>query len=343
MKRVLLSILALGLVTSSSWADSSNLSMGSLIAHYVPELGYSSDPPACGWCLEYEATYAISSFEAQNNRIEEKVWCGTEFGFGDFNPAIFGFIEWAGCFPEGGGLEIPTAGWPGPNEGIAFVVTGTPWEGNFESVMWFGGYAYGNYGSGVIPIAIDPPTNFAGFSNCVTPPQPYEVPADRLGGLGINTDGIYVEPPPPPPHGACCVGFDCYEVPEEECIQMGGTWLGPDVLCEPNPCIPIPLGACCVPEPNMGLCVILEEDDCLLVQGEWLGPDTNCEPVNPCEGEWVCCLYEAYCIIVPTQYECEVGYNGVFHPEWDDCDPNPCCNISPTSNTTWGQLKSFFR
>lgn len=31
------------------------------------------------------------------------------------------------------------AGWPGPNEGIAFVVTGENWEGYFIPVMHCGG------------------------------------------------------------------------------------------------------------------------------------------------------------------------------------------------------------
>lgn len=359
MYKVLFGILALGLITLNVSAEPSNLARGAFIAHFVPELGYSSDPPACGWCATYEAYYSISSFEQQINRIdtnsyrsvswfiiaawaEEKIWCGTELGFGDFDPGIFGFLEWTGCYPADGGLEIPTAGWPGPNEGIAFVVTGEPWAGNFVSVLWFGGYAYAYSGPGVIPIDIDPPTAFCGFSNCEAPPIPFDVVPESRGGLGINTDGIYVTPPVTPV-GACCIGYDCLIYPEDECIQYGGIWIGEGTTCEPiNPCIP-PDGACCLPAP-MGECVVLAEADCLLVQGVWQGPDTLCEPENPCVGEWVCCIPPMDCYIVGTQRECEETLFGIFHPEWTECDPNPCeCSPSPVTTTSWGRLKGIFR
>lgn len=357
MRGLFAPLLLMGLIAFSAQADPTILSGGVLITHYVEQLPYSSDAPTLGWCGEYAASYAISSFEDQVNRIdtqtylpaswfviaawwEEKTWCGTEYGLGEFNAGLFGFLEWAACYPPGGGLEIPTAGWPGPNEGIAFVVTGEAWEGNFVPVMWFGGYAYGYAGAGIIPLGVDPPTAFAGFSNCAAPPEPFAVEPSGWGGMGINMDGIWVGPMTPDP-GACCIGEDCSYILEEQCIALGGNFLGELIPCEPNPCLP-PLGACCLPEP-LGHCQEMSEAECLLMQGQWMGPETTCAPINPCTGEWVCCYgtppYE--CIIVNLQSECD-SLGGDFHPEWNTCEPNPCLP-TPCKETSWGGIKSMYR
>lgn len=296
MRKALLTLAVLSLAATSAFADPADLSGGVLITHYVEALGYSSDAPALGWCGEYMANYQITDASEQVNRIdtqtylasswfiiaawdEGKVWCGTEFGFGTYDPAIFAILDWSACYPADGGLEIPTSGWPGPDEGIAFVVTGATWDGNYLPVMRFGGYAYGYSGEGQIPLTVDPPTSFAGFSNCAAPPLPYD--AFALGALGINMDGLAVAPPTAP-RGACCIQLDCTILPESDCLAAGGDWLGPDVGCDPNPCTPPPPeGACCLPEPP-GACQVMTIDDCHLIQGEWLGPDTTCDP-NPCE------------------------------------------------------------
>jgi hypothetical protein len=362
MKKVLLALALLGFA-GGAMADPADLAGGCFIAHYCEPLGYSSDAPALGWCGEYAASHAITFHDQQVNEIytttylpsswfviaawdgEDKEWCGTEFGFGDYNAQCFGILEWAGCYPPDGGLEIPTAGWPGPNEGIAFVVTGAAWMGNYVPVMWFGGYAYGYYGETVIPIDVDPPTAFAGFSNCAAPPEPFD--AVELGGMGINMEGTYAQPMPfQPPTGACCLpgpDYPCEVLTEEECIAAGGEYLGDDTDCgPPNPCLPP--GACCLPEP-MGECEEMSEENCLLIGGEWLGPETTCEPENPCAGEWVCCYDDGcQCMIVGTQLECEQGLpGGIFHPEWNSCEPNPCEEFTPVDNASWGTIKSMYR
>lgn len=310
--RFLLAIGMLALVMSA-YADPANLWGGCLIAHYCKQLPYSSDPPALGWCGEYQANYAITDHTEQVNRIdtsaftdanwfviaawdgEEKTWCGTEFGLGEYDARIFNILEWDVCYPPDGGLEIPTPGWPGPNEGIAFVVTGAPWEGNYQPVMRFGGYAYAYYGSDVIPTDVDPPTAFAGFSNCEAPPVPFD--AHELGGLGINMDGIYAEPVNyVPPTGACCFwDWTCEVLTEEECLQAGG-W--------------------------------------------FLGPDTGCEP-NPCPGVWVCCV-EHECYIVIYLEECD-ALGGIMHVGWNTCEPNPCEIYTPVHDTSWGKVKGMYR
>jgi hypothetical protein len=187
-------------------ADPEDLTGGVFIAHYVPELGYTSDPPADGWCEAY-APYAIQSCQEQNVRIdvagdelpciwyvlsawcEPKVWCGTEFGLGGFDPALFTFVDWEPCFPPTGGLEIPY--FPAePYSGTAFVTTGDPWEGAIVPVYYFGGYAHAGFGT--IPLAVDPATGFGGWADCLPPVHSFA--AECFGALGINAEGTVCLP-----------------------------------------------------------------------------------------------------------------------------------------------------
>jgi hypothetical protein len=353
MRKVLLTLALLGLA-SAAYATPEDLSGGVFAAHYVPEIVYSSDPPPDGWCGAY-APYAIGDLADVNATVtvpdfsaivwyvlaaweeEDKEWCGTEFGFGTYDPYVILHLQWEPCYPPTGGLEIPTAGWPGPDEGIAFVVTGDPWFGNWLPVYVLGSYCYGYYGaSTLLPLAPDPATGFVGFSNCTAPPASFEVGPDQLGALGINVDGVVPMWPTPPPEWACCFDTgECRELTEVGCDQAGGVWY-PDLTCDPNPC-PQP-GACCVG----GICSVLMEEDCNAAGGEWLGPGTTCEP-NPCPA--VCCFE------MPTNpHGCEIileddciAMGGYWHPEWTTCEPNPCEIYTPAENTSWGTIKGMYR
>ncbi len=160
---------------------------------------FSSDPPPEAWCQHYLSHHAIDSCGAQVNRIdtydgviwfvlaawsEAKQWCGTEFGLGSFDPGSFEFTDHGPCYPDEG-LEIPTDGWPGPEEGTAFVTTTVDWDGNFQPVYWFAGYAYED---GLVGLTANPSTGFAGTSNCENPPQVY--PLDSFGAMGFFQDGV---------------------------------------------------------------------------------------------------------------------------------------------------------
>lgn len=353
MRRVLLTLALLGLVAGGANADPALLDDGVLIAHHVPGLAWTTDPaPVTGdWCAEFGehaigalgdviaqidvATYApVVWYVVAAWEQEDKTWCGTEFGFGDFDAGLFAFVGTFPCFPVDG-LEIPTGGWPGPNEGTAFVVTGDPWMGNWVPVYFFGGYAYGYGSSTVIPLAADPPTGFAGFGNCAAPPQQFNVEGEQLGAMGVNTPGVVPVFPVPPERWACC--FDdghCEMWAEQECYLMGGyLWLE-GLTCDPNPC-PQP-GACCMG----GLCEVLFEEECGLIGGEWLGAGTVCEP-NPCPA--VCCYGDTLheCMIT-LEEEC-ASLNGAWHPEWTSCEPNPCDMYTPTEKASWGTIKSMYR
>ncbi len=273
-------------------ADPSDLFGGALLVHHVAELSYSTDPPAGGWCEAYSA-YAISACSQQVTRIDvqgyrpvtwfvlaawydnDREWCGTQFGLGGFDAGLFGFLEYHPCYPDAG-LEISTDGWPGPEEGTAFVATGTPWEGNLLPVYFFGGYAYAYAGPGLIPLAVDPTTDFAGFSNCANPAESYS--AGALGGLGINSDGLEAYPETPP-SAVCCIDDECYLMPEEECIAAGGLWYAWLDTCESdsNPSDPERY-VCCVEAE----CHLWTEPLCNVLGGEWHPELKSCTP-NPCD------------------------------------------------------------
>ncbi|MCK4306201.1 MAG: hypothetical protein KAY24_18315, partial [Candidatus Eisenbacteria sp.] len=203
VRRLLLVLFAAATVGVAA-ADSGNLEGGVFIAHCAAALHFSSDPPPEGWCKHYLDHHAISDCKDQANRIdtergviwyvlcawsEGKKWCGTEFGFGAYEPAIFAFIDWGPCFPDAG-LELPGAMWPGPEEGTALTTTaGSNWSGNFLPVYYFAGYAYAE---GIIPLSVDPNMGFGGTGNCERPPTISN--AEGYGGMGLFTDGIYACP-----------------------------------------------------------------------------------------------------------------------------------------------------
>ena len=255
----ILSLLAIGI----GRADENDLRGGVFIAHYVPEIEFSTDEPPEGWCGVYEA-YAIGGAAEQNNRIdvsgesdpvcwyvlaawgEEKTWCGTEFGLGDYDQNLFAFIDFGPCFAQGEGLEITSPDWPAPETGTAFCGFGE-WQGNYVPVYWFGGYAYATAGPGQIPLDVNTnyqnPTYYsAGFANCLSVPIPYEV--ECLGVLGINMDGIPCDPGAFAPVAVCCYGesfAECAMNTSEECFVIGGVWHPEWDSCDQNPCAPTPV------------------------------------------------------------------------------------------------------
>lgn len=247
---------------AGAYGDPTNLEDGVFIAHHPPDVQFSA---GTDWCQKYAEEFAIDSCGAQHNRIdldgnlgessiwyvlaawtEAKEWCGSEFGFGEYDPDIYGFLAWGPCSP-GENLEIPTDNWPGPSEGTALTTTDAPWSGDIVSVYYFAGYAYYE---GIIPLAADPSTGFGGTGNCMTPAQSWD--ATSFGGMGMFTDGIYVCPAEGgggddggsegDETAACCAGEDCRVVTADECERMGGEWFSERTSCDPNPCIESPDG-----------------------------------------------------------------------------------------------------
>jgi hypothetical protein len=341
MKRVLLAVALIGLGVGIAGADENDLTGGVFICHHDPNIVYSVPPE--GWCQHYVDNYAIQNCEDQNPSImttESRIWfvlsafqgakrwCGTEFGFGEYEPYLYIFSSFGPCTP-GGNLEIPSSSnWPGPNEGTAVVTTDLAWTGEIAPVYYFTGYAYYYYPA-QIPVALDPPTSFAGWGNCLTPPQDFD--AACLPAMGIMMDGIVCCPDVP--EHVCCIGEDCVITTESVCLDMQGQWHPEwDDCGPPNPCERF---VCCVGEN----CYLVLEQECTDMQGEWHPEWDTCSP-NPCQDErHVCCVCEE-CYIT-TAGEC-ADMQGEFHPEWDSCDPNPC-PPSPADRTTWGTIKSIYR
>jgi len=124
---------------------------------------------------------------------EEKYWEGFEFGLGDFDSGIYGFVDWGLCeIDEGSALAIyyDESQWPSPGNGLAVVRTWGMWYGNMHPLYWFAGYAYGE---GEIPIDVMPATGVASVlpveGGAVSTTSP-----DRLGAMGILTAGREVFP-----------------------------------------------------------------------------------------------------------------------------------------------------
>jgi hypothetical protein len=265
-----------------------------LIAHFPTEMAFSFDPPTGGWCQFYWDSLRIEDCEDQVNRIdtgnqviwfvlaawdEDKEWCGTEFGFGEYDSDTFVITDFSPCWPENG-LEIPTASWPGPGEGTAIVTTGAPWEGNFVPVYRFTGLAYEE---GLIPLAADPATGFAGTSNCANPPESWA--ADSLGGMGLFQNGVYACPEGwifaaqnmgergTEPQGVCCIGEACQVTTPSNCHTLGGDFYAGYETCDPNPCPGLLQHIFCELTPDSTIQVSIDRgcDEIELADGTYLG------------------------------------------------------------------------
>lgn len=259
-------------------AEPENLSGGVFIAHHPPTAGYSQ---GTDWCeAYYGAGWDIASCDEQVNTIdsgtvhlwyvlaafplEEKVWCGTAFGFDDIT-APMDWLEWGPCLE--GHLELHTDGWPGPNEKTAVVATTTPWEGSFVPVYYFVTYASSG---GLVPLHIEPTIGFGGFANCLIPTEQFA--AQCFGSIGIDQAGIYCCSN----YGACCFeNGECIQMDAQDCADAGGDYHGGS--CDPNPC-PIPEPAvCCVGTE----CLIVPAYECDDLGGDVYPDLESCDP-NPC-------------------------------------------------------------
>jgi hypothetical protein len=245
----LLCLLNAVVLLGTASADPESLDGGVLIAHYVPEMVFSEAPPE-GYCAHYLEHYAISHYSEQLNRIdvatylqvtwfvlaawvEPKTWCETMFGLGEYDPGYFACGLHGPCFC-GDGLEVPSPGWPGPGGGVLLRALDTPWSGNYVPIYFFNGYAYGYGGSQVLPLGNGPGEQQPYFTNCASPAQAWGVAS--LGGLGINTNGIYSAPGEDP--AACCMDQDCLMLPLSVCALLGGDPRSGVFGCLPNPCVP---------------------------------------------------------------------------------------------------------
>jgi hypothetical protein len=112
-------------------------------------------------------------------------------------------------------------------------------------------------------------------------------------------------------------------------IGFGQGALGLD--CCPQEPQPDPW-ACCLYD---GTCVMVLELEC---QGVWY-EGLTCDEVD-CPFPVVCCVDHDCYFVHPA--ECDL-LGGVQHPEWPDCTDNPCEELTPADDTSWGTIKAIYR
>lgn len=303
MRRVLLALAVMGLVTGAAYAQ--DLTGGVFIAHSVPGLAYSTDAPAGGWCGQLPT---LAGCAAQNNDniqsvdapmvwfvvaafLQDSQWCGVEFGLQYPSGTNTGYSISANgyCVPSSA-LEIPGDTWPASGQGTSVVTTDIPWSGNFKPVYWFAGYAYS---ACTVQLGDNPGTpGPTAFANC----SQVEFPAAQYGAIGFGMPGVDACPiPPQPDQWACCLydGTCVLLETADLCMAAGGEWFQ-GLLCEAVTC-PVP-GVCCVDH----LCYFVHEDEC-------------------------------------------VALGGVLHPEFVDCTNEPCQALTPAEPSNWGTIKAIYR
>ena len=96
-------------------------------------------------------------------------------------------------------------------------------------------------------------------------------------------DNLSIVLGPPPPVGACCHGADCTIDTQMSCETGGGTYMGDDSPCTPNPCT----GACCF---DFDVVCIddFARDECLAQGGRYTA-GTLCANIDPPCGTGACC------------------------------------------------------
>jgi hypothetical protein len=232
------------------------------------------------------------------------------------------------CAP-GGFLEIPTDGWPGPNQGTVVATTDLAWNGNFVPVYYFTGYEY--YGPGQIPFGVDPPTGFAGFVNCLTPPTPFD--AVCLPAMGIGMPGLPCCSEQPQEEYPCCIGEVCRILTASDCIAQGGVVHTEWADCSGDPCV---VRACCVGE----ICYEVNQQTCADMGGEFLPTVLECTETTCAAPVWACCTDCQICTML-TEAQCRD-----IQGQWlqgVECEPENPCEPSPTDNTSWGSIKAIYR
>ena len=338
MKKMLLILTALSICAGSAMADPSELSGGVLIAHRPAVLVYSAGED---WCERYADTYALATPADQINRSdvmtdsdsqdiwfviaafsEEKVWCGTQFGLGDFDSDAWYMTSGGGnCLANS--LEIPTAGWPGPLTGLSIAATDVQYTGTMAPIYWFEGYTYSGNPT-VIPVTIDPTQEFIGFGNC-------EAPAEG-GSMGFFADGVAVFPTAAPEPQVCCDEFGACTLMLPDACEAAGGIAHPEISCDNFQC-DILVRACCFED---GSCIVMLPANCE-ANGGVVYEYISCDTADCPQPEAACCDDLGNCTIT-TEADCA----GERMEDETSCDPNPCY-ISASDDSSWGSIKSMYK
>jgi len=177
----------------------------------------------------------------------------------------------------------------------------------------------GNCNTGECNSPPDPP-------NCTAVPPPTQEECEAGGGtylpLETGNDHLYTSPccrcdDTCGNEGACCFGEICQWLNQNQCVQVGGQFLGIGVSCSNEPCA---RGACCS---EIGIdCSFVNESNCIASGGEFLGAGYSCEN-NICG---ICDCEEL------TYYECVVKSTHPNHHcdcEWHSFEEMSSCDDCP--------------
>jgi len=283
MKKFLMALAVLALVSAPAFAGP-NVG-GVLVVHdtglaYVPgTTSYPSDAPLCADVdnqidlgnLEYRVWKVYAAFPVTSTPRLAGVIFGLSYpAFGDGYVVVMG----AGL-PASGDLEVTQDGWPGSG-GSNAVAFPTAKLTQVSEVYWFGGYAYSASGADAQMFSTAPHgTQNSVFLDDAVPAN--EDPITQFGAIGFGQAGVTICPPIPT--GACCSGpnNDCSILSADECLALGGTFLGGE--CTPDPCEHPPTGACCLADHS---CIVTTDADCTVQGGEYVGDGYPCE-AGTCE------------------------------------------------------------
>jgi len=136
--------------------------------------------------------------------------------------------------PNHGAFEIPGPGWPASDTGTSMVFQNTQ-TSQLVECYWFAGYGYDAVPA-IFQLRDHPDPGLGGMFGDDSVPSELD-PIAGYGSLGFNEPGIPICPISSEA-GACCVGSTCTISTEFDCP---GTWMGPNTVCDPNPCDGVPV------------------------------------------------------------------------------------------------------
>ena len=150
--------------------------------------------------------------------------------------------------------------------------------------------------------------------------------------------GVMFYPTPVVDLACCYEDASCVVLPMDQCEAAGGTSYFEET-CDPNPCVWVPVCACCLPLDDA--CYMMNAEDCEDAGGIWYFDEACAGAGGTVECPWwrVCCI-EGACYVY-TEGTCEEAL-GIWHPEEGECTPTSC-TPTPTAPESWGGIKSAYR
>ena len=256
---------------------------GVLVLHCATQV--SPETPAdklCEAAILSQSSDALTRFPGDGKRVVVFVYAAFDAdSVVDMRAVTFGLrftanVKIAGSgICNGGGLAIPTPGWPSSGTGVSFMFDPSSKE-RMVPIYWF---LVSCVGPGYFEVTPNPNQHMGGNFADSSVPALLE-PVAGYGAIGFDLEGSIPVPGQLVPSGACCLGErTCIQFTKEECLYYFGEWLGPSIDCaKDDPCQPeADFGACCM---SAG-CQTLTRRECTKQGGTFLGEKVPCQG-DPC-------------------------------------------------------------